>query len=401
MTVSEPLFPGPRLTLRGMLRKLGASVLLGLGIGLLLWLGSLHGSPWPQTVFGGIAGFFIYATVEALHAVLAPGLVRLAGWRRHLGLGLLFGTAGVLGWLFAFWAAPWITFGWLRPGTPRLQAALVFAFSLALVAGIAAMSIERLRWRLQQSIAQLKEREHLERELDAARELLRRLLPPGRHASDGLRIAAFNRPARTVAGDFYDYFPRADGSWAIAVGDVAGKGMAASLLVASVKAMLPLVAAEGSPETVLTELNRRLHPQLGRREFVALALAVLSPDGRLRLANAGLPDPYQFLPGNMRVSPIEVPGPRLPLGARADVRYEAWSGELAPGEALLVTSDGLAEATLRSGVGALGYERLAELVATTPGPAEGWLERFLERQAAAVVDSPEDDATALLVLRAR
>jgi serine phosphatase RsbU (regulator of sigma subunit) len=109
---------------------------------------------------------------------------------------------------------------------------------------------------------------------------------------------ARNLAAIVVAGDFYDVFTLADGTLGLAVGDVAGKGMGASLVMASVKGMLPLVAAERRPAAALEELNRRLAAQLPERQFVALCLVFFDPgSGRLEIANAGLPDPYVLRAG--------------------------------------------------------------------------------------------------------
>ena len=101
------------------------------------------------------------------------------------------------------------------------------------------------------------------RELEMARDVQRRLLPPSELAGPGWEVAARCQPARVVAGDFYDVLQRADGTVALVVADVAGKGFAASLIMASAKAMLPFITAEGSVAESLTELNRRLAIELG------------------------------------------------------------------------------------------------------------------------------------------
>ena len=136
------------------------------------------------------------------------------------------------------------------------------------------------------------------RELEMARDVQRRLLPPSEMTGPGWEVAARCLPARVVAGDFYDVLRHADGSVDVVVADVAGKGFAASLIMASVKAMLPFVTAEGGVAESLADLNRRLALELGRGEFVALTLARYRPAERLvELANAGAPDPYLVRPG--------------------------------------------------------------------------------------------------------
>lgn len=236
------------------------------------------------------------------------------------------------------------------------------------------------------------------RELELARSLQSRLLPAPEQTGDGFRLAARNLAARYVAGDFYDFFRLPSGELAIAVADVSGKGIAASLITATVKAMLPLIAAERSLVATLDALNRRLVSDLTEREFVALALARFDPEsGRLELVNAGLPDPYLLRPGTA-AWPLEVPQPRLPLGLRTEVGYRSVEVTLAPGERMLFLTDGLPEAPVRDGE-PLGYEALATLLEAEPALPAAWLDALLERVRAATVSELEDDWTAVLLER--
>ena len=258
---------------------------------------------------------------------------------------------------------------------------------------------ELVRQRLHESAGQ---RELSLEELELAREIQLRLMPPSRVSGDGFRVLSRCLPARFVTGDFYDVLPQADGGVGVVVADVAGKGFGAGLIMASVKAMLPFVAAERSVHEALRELNRRLYPSLGPREFVALAYARFSPSERkVTLANAGIPDPL-LLGTRGGVEAFEVPGPRLPLGAFADVAYEPAVRELCPGEALLMFSDGLPEGRRPSGE-PLGYEDLVEIIrkaragAATTQPTEVWLEEALELLRRATVPALEDDWTAVAI----
>ena len=154
---------------------------------------------------------------------------------------------------------------------------------------VAAPSRDRQRERARQELYEtLLEEELSLDELRLAREVQCRLLPPGLVSGEGFAIAGRNYPARFVAGDFYDVIRRADGVDAV-VADVAGKGIGPSLIMATVKAVLPFLAdGEKSVEETLGKLNRRLHAELSRREFVALAYARLeAASGRVRIADAG------------------------------------------------------------------------------------------------------------------
>ena len=244
-----------------------------------------------------------------------------------------------------------------------------------------------------------REQELAARELELARTIQQRLLPPVRLEGAGFRVAARNLPAQFVAGDFYDFFELPDGSLAVVVADVAGKGVGASLIMASVKSILPLVAADRTVTGTLSVLNAKLAEELAPREFVALCLARFQPaEGIVEIANAGLPDPY-LLDGNGGHSAVIVPGPRLPLGVRDEISYESSLLTMASGERLFLLSDGLPEAADEIGE-PLGYAKLESLLDHQAGSPEEWLDRLLERFESVAARGAQDDVTAL-VLEAR
>ncbi|MGH9369091.1 MAG: PP2C family protein-serine/threonine phosphatase, partial [Thermoanaerobaculia bacterium] len=177
---------------------------------------------------------------------------------------------------------------------------------------------------------------------------------------------------------------------------VSGKGVGASLIMASVKAVLPLIAEGRRADGTLRELNRRLARELAAREFVALAYGRFEPStGALELANAGLPDPYLLRPGGA-AEPLSVPGPRLPLGTRSEMAYESLELVLRPGERVLLLTDGLPEAPTATG-DPLGYEILEGLVrAATEAPGD-LLDRLFASVREATRPALEDDWTALVL----
>jgi sigma-B regulation protein RsbU (phosphoserine phosphatase) len=238
------------------------------------------------------------------------------------------------------------------------------------------------------------------RELEMARDVQRRLLPPPEVSGPGWEVAARCVPARVVAGDFYDVLRHADGSVDVAVADVAGKGFAASLIMASVKAMLPFVTTEGSVAEAMAHLNRRLVPELGRGEFVALTLARYRPDrGLVEIANAGAPDPYLVKPGRSP-QPQSVPGPRLPLGVRSEVAYASRTTEVAVDHALLLLTDGLPEARDASGE-PLGYQALESMLTAEEFGQDSpstWLTGLFDSVQQQTGRLPEDDWTAAMLV---
>jgi sigma-B regulation protein RsbU (phosphoserine phosphatase) len=237
------------------------------------------------------------------------------------------------------------------------------------------------------------------RELEMARDVQRRLLPPSELEGPGWQVAGRCLPARVVAGDFYDVLRRPDGSVDLVVADVAGKGFAASLIMASVKAMLPFVTAEGGVAESLAQLNQRLALELGRGEFVALTLARYNPtERRVELSNAGAPDPYLLRSGQPPL-PLSVPGPRLPLGIRQEVAYASRKVEVSADDRLLLLTDGLPEALDATGE-PLGYEALESMLSREPstGRPFSWLTGLFDRVQQQTGRVPEDDWTAAMLV---
>gem|GEM_PF-1043725 len=403
---------------------------IGAAVGGLLVIENPHASIVITLALSSGTGLLIQLTARLLFTLLERRISRLGKGAAMAMRTTVLAVSGLIAYLVMREVAVHVCH--LGNVGPHELVYLTMTAALAVTFGLAFYSFDVIRARLEASVARLKEVEFAEKELRLARELQGRLLPPPEIAGEGYRVAARNLPARLVAGDFYDSFLLPDGAVGVAVGDVAGKGMAAALIMASVKAMLPLVAAERSAAATLREVNRRLAAELPGREFVALALARFDPaGGRLELANAGLPDPYVLAPGQPP-APLVVPGPRLPLGVRHDVEYRSLALRLAPGERVLLFTDGLAEAPAAGGE-PLGYGALAALLAAngSGGGGEGggdgedaggggrdgdgdgrdaanddvqesplaWIDRLLERVRAATQPLLEDDWTALVLER--
>jgi sigma-B regulation protein RsbU (phosphoserine phosphatase) len=274
----------------------------------------------------------------------------------------------------------------------------VISGGVAIVVGLLFYTFGVLQERLRESVERLKEHEFAEKELELAREIQKRLLPPPELEGDTWRLAARNVAAHFVAGDFYDVFPLADGAVGVVVADVAGKGMGASLIMASVKAVLPLIAADRSVEETLAELNRKLVAELGPREFVALAYLKYETSGAFTLGNAGLPDPYRLAAGEPPRA-LSVPGERMPLGVRRESRYEALSGRLESGERVILLTDGLPEALMATDE-PMGYPALESFLAASDSAAPSdFLDRLFRRVREASVPTIQDDLTALVLER--
>ena len=380
--------------LAAILRSTAVSAALGVAVVFLttisrreLWGGKL-------LLFGAAVGFTIYVFCHFLDNAVGDRIRRRKIFPdRLVGVPIYF-VGGCLGILAATLALQALGLMPFRMDAGDLRISLLISGGVAIAGGLAFYTFGVMRGRLRESIVRIKEQEFAEKELAVAREIQSRLLPPPELSGDGYRISARNLAARFVAGDFYDVFRMSDGALGIVVADVSGKGMGASLIMASVKAMLPLVAeGRGTGET-LAQLNRKLHLDLGAREFVALAYARYDPASRiLELSNAGLPDPYRLAPGRA-IEILSVPGPRLPLGARKEVAYESLSIAMSAGERVLLLTDGLPEAPTASG-DPLGYEVLQSLIPRAAASTGELLDSLFAAVRSATVSDLGDDWTAL------
>jgi hypothetical protein len=336
---------------------------------------------------GAFMGICIYLANIVLHYLLSPFVGRCSASLApslRIGISIL---GGIVGWEFAYIVLIVAETGHfaLPVLNARMQWFLGITIAITVLIALLAGGYNELRDHLSESIK-------AEQELEVARSIQSRLLPPSRIDGDGYVITARNVPAQFVAGDFYDVLRHDDGSIGIVIADVSGKGIGASLIMASVKAILPYVAS-GSVEQTLNALNDRLVEQLDRREFVALAYARFEPStGKLRLGNAGMPDPYLVSSG---VRAISVGGERLPLGVRRDVHYGSVELQLRPGDRLLLLSDGIPEAPRPNGE-QLGYDALQATVGNVSGDA--WLDNLFDRVRAQVT-AVDDDWTAVLLER--
>jgi len=195
---------------------------------------------------------------------------------------------------------------------------------------------------VRQQQIQAAERERVAQELKVAALIQQTLLPQSLPEIHGWQIAAYYRPARAVGGDFYDFRALPDGRLAIVIGDVTDKGVPAALVMATTRTLLRAAAERlVSPGAVLERVNDLLHPDIPARMFVTCLYAVLDPaTGHLRYANAGHDLPYRAGPGGVE----ELRARGMPLGLLPGMGYEEKEVTLAPGDTLLLYSDGLVEA---------------------------------------------------------
>jgi sigma-B regulation protein RsbU (phosphoserine phosphatase) len=191
---------------------------------------------------------------------------------------------------------------------------------------------------------ELADRVTMKRDLEIAREIQRWLMPSAAPKVPGLDIAFANRPANTVAGDYYDAFFRGSDRLLMVVADVVGKGVPAALLTATLQASLRTLAAlPGSLPELVGRVNRYACEQsLNGRRFTTAFLAELEPaTGCLTYVNAGHNWPV-LRRASGAIERMEAGG--LPLGISAERPYQSGVAMLARGDLLLIFTDGLVEA---------------------------------------------------------
>lgn len=209
---------------------------------------------------------------------------------------------------------------------------------------------------LERLIVVAKEKERLQSELDIAREVQDQLFPRAAPDLKSLRLTGVCHPARTVSGDYYDFMPVLETSLAMAIGDVAGKGISAALLMAAIQSAtrtqlttgIPAAAAAGNGRAVpvfstahlVSVLNRQLYANTSPEKFATFYFALYDEaSSMLTYTNAGHLPPILVRNG----SPEELEVTGTVVGAFPFAEYEEKSIRLFPGDLLVAYTDGVTE----------------------------------------------------------
>jgi len=236
-------------------------------------------------------------------------------------------------------------------------------------------------------------------ELEEARIIQQAMVNSERTRYTGFDVAVLFRPAREVGGDFLDHFTVSDGTFAFYLGDVVGKGLAAAMYAAlAVGTLRGINKAGAPPDSVLALLNERLRMRVVPGRFCCAFYATFDAmSRRLRYSNAAMPRPILITGNGAR----EVGDGGLPAGMFEDAAYDLHELNLAPGDSVLFTTDGLIEADDENNE-QFSVERMISICAAShAAPADEMLACIMEAVDEHTGDvSPHDDMTALL-LRAR
>ena len=240
------------------------------------------------------------------------------------------------------------------------------------------------------------EQRALQQDLDLAARIQRELLPRPDVRLDGWEVAYHYEPAGPVSGDYCDLIPGNADQVHFLIGDVSGKGVAAAMLMSHLSAMLRTLITIGLPLNQLMErANRVFCESTLPAHYATLVCGRASSSGEIEICNAGHPPP--FLVHGDEVVRLDATG--LPIGMFCSGRFPSRVVRLAPGDTLLLYTDGLLEAQNAMGV-EYGIERLAALAASVNRRPKAAVDACL-RDLAAFRGAPgaDDDLTILAISR--
>jgi sigma-B regulation protein RsbU (phosphoserine phosphatase) len=212
-----------------------------------------------------------------------------------------------------------------------------------------------------------KEKERLESELAIAREVQNQLFPKSAPSARSLELRGVCNPARMVSGDYYDFIPMAHDSLAFAIGDVAGKGISAALLMASIQSTMRTQLAtsngDGAPRLsaakLVATLNRQLYATTSPEKYATFFFALYDENTRaLTYTNAGHLAPMLLRGSDFQM--LESTG--TVVGAFPVARYEEKTVTLEPGDLLVAYTDGIEEPENVYGE-QFGEDRLKDVIA--------------------------------------
>jgi phosphoserine phosphatase RsbU/P len=225
-------------------------------------------------------------------------------------------------------------------------------------------SFNQMTGNLERLFSVEKEKERLQTELEIAREVQSQLYPKEAPPMRGLKLTVCCDPARMVSGDYYDYQEIAGGKMAFAIGDVAGKGISAALLMATIQAALRAQINLNQPDTILqsslvvSRLNKQIWANTAPEKYATFFFATFDELTRnLIYTNAGHLSPLLFRNGD--VSALDSNG--TVVGAFPGAVYDESTLTLKPGDLLLCYTDGITEPENPYGE-MFGEERLIDLV---------------------------------------
>ena len=269
------------------------------------------------------------------------------------------------------------------------------------VEALTAKTIEQERWAAREEAERRlleADNERKTAELEEARELQLEMLPRELPRLRGFDFAVRMTTANEVGGDYYDFAANGDDGCTVAVGDATGHGLQAGMVVAVVKSLFQTASGEPRLSTVLQRVSAGLSTIHRRAASMAMVLVRLEKH-RLRVVSAGMPPVLIWRHSSGEMEELMLPGAPLGTGL-ASGEFRERQVDLASGDAALVMTDGLVEATNPDGE-ALGYDEAGRLFAESAGlEPEAIIDRLVTQAQLFLGGGPLRDDMTLLVLKA-
>jgi sigma-B regulation protein RsbU (phosphoserine phosphatase) len=251
--------------------------------------------------------------------------------------------------------------------------------------------------------SEANEKKRLDHDLEIARDIQRILLPSEAPIIEGFEISGINIPARHVSGDYFDYIKVDDERLGVAIADVSGKGVPASIIMAICRSVLRSQATGNpSPADVLQKVNRQLYPDIKEDMFISMAYVVLDHvRGEVMLSRAGHDAPILFDHAANSATPVKPPG--MVVGIDSGSVFDRITGDFAltlkRDDCLLLYTDGVTEALDANG-DEFGPERMIECVrASAPGGAAAVITGLIDELRRFVGAQPQNDDITLIAIR--
>jgi len=188
------------------------------------------------------------------------------------------------------------------------------------------------------------EKQRMEEELDIAREIQQKLLPQGCPFVEGFEIAAMNIPSRQVGGDYFDCIDLGENDVCIAIADVSGKGIPASLLMSNLQASLQaLIDVNSDPCDVAFKINNLIHKNTGYDKFITFFFGMLNiSEKTFTYVNAGHNHPFWLIHTENTIKELDKGG--LIIGMMKNTPFQKESITLQSGDWIIMFTDGVSEA---------------------------------------------------------
>jgi len=251
--------------------------------------------------------------------------------------------------------------------------------------------------------SEANEKKRLDHDLEIARDIQRILLPEKSPAVPGFEIAGINIPARQVSGDYFDYIRVDEHRLGVAIADVSGKGVPASLIMAICRSVLRSQAPQNpSPAEVLKAVNRQLYPDIKEDMFISMAYLVVDHSvGSITLARAGHDAPLLYRRAQQTVELIKPPGMVVGIdsGSVFDRITNDFAIRLEQDDCLVLYTDGVTEALDAEGF-EFGIDRMIQSVrASAAHGASAIITRLIDDVRNFVGAHPQNDDITLITIR--